>query len=116
MTNMDEFAGPHTHGPFEARYLAFLETITHLGPSLHRYCTRMTGSVMDGRTSFRKRYFMPTGGSTHLMTAARWRHGCSESRTISASISCAAAKLARRQRLPCRNRIRLSARTPSVWS
>src|SRR5262249_45222947 len=35
-------------GPFEARYIAFLETITNLRPDLHRYCTRMTGSVMDG--------------------------------------------------------------------
>src|SRR5262249_39027292 len=35
-------------GPLEARYLAFLETITHLRPSLHRYCSRMTGSVLDG--------------------------------------------------------------------
>src|SRR6266852_8936627 len=35
-------------GPFEARFVAFLETITHLRPSLHRYCSRMTGSVMDG--------------------------------------------------------------------
>jgi len=35
-------------GPFEARYLAFLETITHLRPSLHRYCSRMTGSILDG--------------------------------------------------------------------
>jgi len=35
-------------GPFEARYLAFLETITQLRPPLHRYCARMTGSVMDG--------------------------------------------------------------------
>jgi len=35
-------------GPFEARYLAFLETISNLRPSLHRYCARMTGSVMDG--------------------------------------------------------------------
>jgi len=35
-------------GPFEARYLAFLETISTLRPSLHRYCSRMTGSVMDG--------------------------------------------------------------------
>src|SRR5215813_15559937 len=35
-------------GPFEARYLAFLETISMLRPSLHRYCARMTGSVMDG--------------------------------------------------------------------
>ncbi len=36
------------HGPFDARYLAFLETITQLRPRLHRYCSRMTGSVMDG--------------------------------------------------------------------
>ena len=35
-------------GPFEARYVAFLETVTNLRPDLHRYCTRMTGSVMDG--------------------------------------------------------------------
>jgi RNA polymerase sigma-70 factor (ECF subfamily) len=35
-------------GPFEARYLAFLETITNLRPSLHRYSSRMTGSVLDG--------------------------------------------------------------------
>jgi RNA polymerase sigma-70 factor (ECF subfamily) len=35
-------------GSFEARYLAFLETITHLRPRLHRYCSRMTGSVLDG--------------------------------------------------------------------
>src|SRR5438552_13836201 len=35
-------------GQFEARYLAFLETIATLRPSLHRYCARMTGSVMDG--------------------------------------------------------------------
>ena len=35
-------------GPFEARYVAFLETISTLRASLHRYCARMTGSVMDG--------------------------------------------------------------------
>ena len=35
-------------GPFEARYLAFLEAVATLRPSLHRYCARMTGSVMDG--------------------------------------------------------------------
>src|SRR5438045_938445 len=33
---------------FDGRYLAFLETITHLRPKLHRYCSRMTGSVLDG--------------------------------------------------------------------
>lgn len=35
-------------GKYEARYLAFLETLSTLRPSLHRYCARMTGSVMDG--------------------------------------------------------------------
>ena len=44
----DKQAKMDRSGPFEARYLAFLETITNLRPSLHRYCSRMTGSVMDG--------------------------------------------------------------------
>src|SRR5690349_10739155 len=35
-------------GRFDARYLAFLETIATLRPSLHRYCARMTGSVSEG--------------------------------------------------------------------
>lgn len=45
---MDHTRDMETHGPFDARYLAFLETITQLRPRLHRYCSRMTGSVMDG--------------------------------------------------------------------
>lgn len=45
---MDDPTGIDAYGPFDARYLAFLETITHLRPSLHRYCSRMTGSVLDG--------------------------------------------------------------------
>ena len=44
--NNTEYSNPS--GPFEARYLAFLQTVTQLRPSLHRYCARMTGSVMDG--------------------------------------------------------------------
>jgi len=39
---------PTDRGLYEARYLAFLETIAQLRPSLHRYCARMTGSVTDG--------------------------------------------------------------------
>jgi RNA polymerase sigma-70 factor (ECF subfamily) len=35
-------------GPADARYVAFLETISTLRPALHRYCARMTGSVTDG--------------------------------------------------------------------
>jgi RNA polymerase sigma-70 factor (ECF subfamily) len=46
MMDSDQFVDGS--GPFEARYLAFLETISTLRPSLHRYCARMTGSVMDG--------------------------------------------------------------------
>jgi RNA polymerase sigma-70 factor (ECF subfamily) len=45
---MDNLRNMDAHGPFEARYLAFLETIASLRPSLHRYCSRMTGSVLDG--------------------------------------------------------------------
>src|ERR1700738_2825739 len=45
---MDNLRNMDAHGPFEARYLAFLETIATLRPSLHRYCARMTGSVLDG--------------------------------------------------------------------
>jgi RNA polymerase sigma-70 factor, ECF subfamily len=46
MIDSDEFVV--ASGPFDARYLAFLETISTLRPALHRYCARMTGSVMDG--------------------------------------------------------------------
>ena len=45
---MDSIVDPPNAGLFEARYLAFLETITQLRPNLHRYCARMTGSVSDG--------------------------------------------------------------------
>lgn len=45
---MDDSPRAEGHGPFEARYVAFLETIGHLRPSLHRYCSRMIGSVLDG--------------------------------------------------------------------
>ena len=47
-TVMNDTEDMNQVGPFEARYLAFLETIAQLRPSLHRYCARMTGSVMDG--------------------------------------------------------------------
>ena len=50
LARMDMDNPPHLNasGTFEARYLAFLETIAHLRPKLHRYCSRMTGSVFDG--------------------------------------------------------------------
>jgi len=45
---MDAPSPTGASGQFDARYLAFLETITTLRPGLHRYCSRMTGSVLDG--------------------------------------------------------------------
>jgi RNA polymerase sigma-70 factor (ECF subfamily) len=47
-TSMDTILESEGVGQFEARYLAFLETIVELRPRLHRYCSRMTGSVLDG--------------------------------------------------------------------
>lgn len=35
-------------GLFDERYRSFLETVNDHRPSLHRYCARMSGSVMDG--------------------------------------------------------------------
>src|SRR6184192_2343426 len=46
MMDSDQFVA--ASGPVDTRYLAFLETVSSLRPSLHRYCARMTGSVMDG--------------------------------------------------------------------
>src|SRR5436853_3932680 len=48
MNTVDNTQYLENTGPFEARYVAFLETISTLRASLHRYCARMTGSVMDG--------------------------------------------------------------------
>lgn len=53
--DMDKAQAMDPSGSFEARYRAFLETITHLRPSLKRYCSRMTGSVLDGEDSVHMR-------------------------------------------------------------
>jgi len=45
---MEQSTESQPTGIFEARYVAFLETIATLRPKLHRYCARMTGSVLDG--------------------------------------------------------------------
>jgi RNA polymerase sigma-70 factor, ECF subfamily len=44
----DDLMDIDRRGLFDARYVAFLETIAQLRPKLHRYCARMTGSVLDG--------------------------------------------------------------------
>jgi RNA polymerase sigma-70 factor, ECF subfamily len=48
---------PYRRGKYDARYIAFLETVTSLRPSLHRYCARMTGSVLDGEDMVQETLF-----------------------------------------------------------
>src|SRR5256886_8449459 len=45
---MGTATGFDAKGKVEPRYPAFLEAVTSLRPRLHRYCARMTGSVLDG--------------------------------------------------------------------
>jgi RNA polymerase sigma-70 factor (ECF subfamily) len=45
---MDDAADAGPSGSYDSRYLAFLETITSLRPGLHRYCSRMVGSALEG--------------------------------------------------------------------
>jgi RNA polymerase sigma-70 factor (ECF subfamily) len=44
-------------GLFDVRYAAFLETVAHLRARLHHYCTRMTGSVLDGEDVMQEALF-----------------------------------------------------------
>src|SRR5919109_4935865 len=44
-------------GLFDDRYRAFLETVGYLRPRLHRYATRMTGSVLDGEDVMQESLF-----------------------------------------------------------
>lgn len=46
-----------TIGLFTPRHTAFLETIADLRPRLHRYCARMTGSVLDGEDVMQEAVF-----------------------------------------------------------
>src|SRR5580692_10372859 len=54
---MDTQTDLDARGLFEARYGAFLETIAHLRPRLHRYCARMTGSALDGEDVMQEALF-----------------------------------------------------------
>ena len=44
-------------GLFQPRYIAFIETVSHLRSRMHRYCARMTGSVMDGEDVMQEALF-----------------------------------------------------------
>src|SRR5262244_4224925 len=45
---METQAESQNVGLFDERYLAFIKTAADIRASLHRYCSRMTGSIMDG--------------------------------------------------------------------
>src|SRR5271155_5426343 len=55
--NMNTQTDVAASGLFEPRHVAFLETITHLRPRLHRYCARMTGSALDGEDVMQEAFF-----------------------------------------------------------
>src|SRR5882757_9637324 len=44
-------------GLFDMRYAAFLQTVLHLRGRLHRYCARMTGSVIDAEDVMQEALF-----------------------------------------------------------
>jgi RNA polymerase sigma-70 factor, ECF subfamily len=54
---MDTPSDFDTLGLFDARYTAFLATLPHLRPRLHRYCARMTGSLSDGEDVMQEALF-----------------------------------------------------------
>ena len=44
-------------GLFEAQHAAFIDSIAHIRPKLHRYCARMTGSIFDGEDVMQEAIF-----------------------------------------------------------
>jgi RNA polymerase sigma-70 factor (ECF subfamily) len=54
---MSKHKDPPERGLFEAPYVAFLETVTHLRPQLHRYCARMVGSSTEGEDVMQEALF-----------------------------------------------------------
>lgn len=44
-------------GLFEPRQIAFIESIANLRPRMHRFCTRMTGSALDGEDAMQEAVF-----------------------------------------------------------
>src|SRR6266513_1203675 len=80
------------HGNFDARYVAFLETITQLRPRLYRYCARMTGSALDGEDVVQEALFEAHRKLDQFDDSRPLSPWLSGSRTIAASTSCASVK------------------------
>ena len=86
---MDHTRDMDPHGPLDVRYLAFLETIAQLRPRLHRYCSRMTGSVLDGEDVVQDALFEAYRKLEQYDDSRPLAPCCSGLRTIDASTSCA---------------------------
>ena len=107
--NMDDPTDLALQGPVEARYVAFLETISSLRPALHRYCSRMTGSVMDGEDVVQEARFQAYRKARNVRRLTSPQAlVVPDRRTIVASISFAAVKFGKRRKQ------RPSSRTPST--
>ena len=65
-------------------------------PRLHRYCARMTGSVIDGEDVLQDALIKAVEAFTTAGRSAIPRAGCSGSHTTLRSISCAGATGSRR--------------------
>src|SRR5215471_5623488 len=92
---METRAESQNVGLFDERYLAFLKTAADIRASLHRYCSRMTGSIMDGEDLVQDTLFQAYQKISMFDASRPLNRGCSALLIISASTSCVAAASAR---------------------
>ena len=69
----------------------FDQLLGELRPKLHRYCARMTGSVIDGEDVLQETLVKAIEAIAGRARSPIRRRGCSASRTMRRSISCAGA-------------------------
>ena len=79
----------------------FDQLLAELRPKLHRYCSRMTGSVIDGEDVLQEALVKAIEAFPAPARSPSRRAGCSASPTTRRWISCAAAR-ARRMSVPTR--------------
>ena len=61
---------------------AFNHLLGKLRPKLHRYCARMTGSVIDGEDVVQE-----------ALVKARWRHSMAQGRSPTRRAGCSASRI-----------------------
>jgi DNA-directed RNA polymerase specialized sigma24 family protein len=87
----------------------FLARVGDLRPELHRYCSRLTGSVIDGED-----VVQDSLASAFVALKTLEARGCSASRTTEPSTTCAAAPFARPSLSRLRRRRQIQ-RLPTPW-